>query len=223
MGKSLSSSTLKRLLKRMGFGQKRTVGALERDEWQRAVWRVTISEKVDPKWLVFPDETGTNISLSPLRAWSRRGERARCSVPCNRGKNTTLLASISVEGMGPCLAVEGVTDREVFEAYVEEVLAPSLRPGQVVVMDNLTAHKRERLRELVETRGCEPLYLPPCSPDLNPIEEAFSKMKGTLRKAQARSREALIEAMGRALDAITSRDANGFFEHCGYRALGQPM
>ena len=197
------------------------MGALERDEWRRALWRVTVSERSDPQRLIFVDEMGANTSLSPLRAWSRRGQRAHCSVPRNRGKNTTLLSSMSVEGMGPSLAVEGATDREVFEAYVEEVLAPSLRPRQIVVMDNLTAHKGERVRELVEGRGCELLYLPPYSPDLNPIEEAFSKIKGILRKAQARNREGLIEAMGRALDAITSQDAKGFFQHCGYRALGQ--
>ena len=182
---------------------------------------MTVSERSDPQRLIFVDEMGANTSLSPLRAWSRRGQRAHCSVPRNRGKNTTLLSSMSVEGMGPSLAVEGATDREVFEAYVEEVLAPSLRSRQIVVMDNLTAHKGERVRELVEGRGCELLYLPPYSPDLNPIEEAFSKIKGILRKAQARNREGLIEAMGRALDAITSQDAKGFFQHCGYRALGQ--
>jgi len=130
---------------------------------------------------------------------------------------------MSVEGMGPSLAVEGVTDRKVFEAYIEGVLAPSLQYGQIVIMDNLTAHKGERIKELIEERSCELLYLPPYSPDLNPIEEAFSKIKGILRKAEARSREALVEAMGRALDAVTSRDARGFFEHCGYRLLIQPF
>jgi transposase len=184
---------------------------------------VTVSESSDPQRFVFVDEMGANTSLSVLRAWSRRGERAHCSVPRNRGKNTTLLASISVEGMGPTLSVEGVTDRKVFEAYLEGVLAPSLRRGQIVVMDNLSVHKGERIKELIEERGCELLYLPPYSPDLNPIEEAFSKIKRILRKAEARSREALIEAMGKALDAITSQDARGFFEHCGYRALGQSL
>jgi transposase len=130
---------------------------------------------------------------------------------------------MSVEGMGPTLAVEGVTDRKVFEAYIERVLAPSLQCGQIVIMDNLTAHKGERIKELIEERGCELLYLPPYSPDLNPIEEAFSKIKGILRLAEARSREALVEAMGRALDAVTSRDARSFFEHCGYRVLGQSL
>jgi transposase len=118
-------------------------------------------------------------------------------------------------------AVEGSTTTEVFEAYLEQVLVPSLRPGQVVVMDNLTAHKGERVRELIEGRGCGLLYLPPYSPDFNPIEEAFAKLKVLLRKAEARSREVLIEAMGRALEALTARDARNFFEHRGYRVLDQ--
>ena len=199
------------------------MGALERDEWLRAAWRAMVSESVEPERFVFVDEMGANISLSVVRAWSRRGERAYCSVPRNRAKNTTLLASMSVEGMGPSLAVEGATTATVFEAYVEKALAPTLRPGQIVVMDNLSAHKGARVRELVEERGSELLHLPPYSPDMNPIEEAFSKIKGILRKTGARSREALVEAMGKALDAITSQDARGFFEHCGHRAPGQPL
>src|SRR3712207_5840242 len=106
---------------------------------------------------------------------------------------------------------------------MERVLCPSLRSGQVVVMDNLAAHKTGRIKELIESTDCELLYLPPYSPDFNPIEEAFSKVKGILRKAEARSRKALVEAMGKALDTVTARDARGFFEHCGYRALGQPF
>ncbi len=184
---------------------------------------MTVAQGADPEQLVFVDEMGTHTSLYSLYAWSKRGERAYCSTPRNRGKNTTVLASMSLEGMGQTLAVEGATTAAVFEAYVEEVLAPSLRPGQLVIMDNLSAHKGDRVRELVEERGCELLYLPPYSPDLNPIEEAFSKIKGILRKAEARSREVLIEAIGRALDAITSWDVRGFFEHCGYRAWGQPL
>ena len=132
-----------------------------------------------------------------------------------------MLASMSAEGMGPTLAVEGSTTREVFEVYLEHFLVPALRPGQVVVMDNLSAHKGGRVRELVEERGCEVLFLPPYSPDLNPIEEAFAKLKALLRRAGARTCEALIEAMGRALDAVTARDARGFFEHCGYRTPAQ--
>ncbi len=176
-----------------------------------------VAQKVDPTRLVFVDEMGTNTSLAPLYAYSLKGRRAFAEVPRNRGKNTTLLASMSLEGMGPCLAVEGATSATVFESYVERVLAPTLKGGQIIVVDNLNAHKGERVRELIEERGCELLYLPPYSPDFNPIEEAFSKIKGLLRKAQVRSREALVEALGRAISAISAMDAWGFFKHGGYR------
>jgi transposase len=192
------------------------MGAMERDEWLRAAWQVIVAWETDLERLVFVDEMGTNTSLSALYAWAPKGERARCSVPRSRGPNTTLLASITVKGMGPCVAVEGATTGVVFETYVEKVLAPILRHGQVVVMDNLQAHKTERVRELIEARGCELLYLPPYSPDFNPIEEAFSKIKGILRKAEARTREGLVEALGAAISSVSARDAQGFFEHCGY-------
>ena len=191
--------------------------ALERDEFLRTAWRVTVAAQIDPKRLVFVDEMGSNTFLHSHYAWSKRGERAYCSVPRNRGKNTTLLASMSVEGMGPSMAIVGAVDTQAFEAYLEQVLVPYLRPGQVVVMDNLSAHKGERVKELIEGVGCELLYLPPYSPDLNPIEECFSKVKSLLRKAEARTREVLLEAMGGAMSSITKRDAQGFFEHCGYR------
>ena len=177
--------------------KKRSVGASERDEFLRAAWRVGVAGSVEAERFVFVDECGANTSLHQLYAWSRRGERAPCSAPRNWGANVTLLSSMSLEGMGPCLAVEGPTTKAVFETYVERVLAPSLRPAQLVVMDNLSSHKGPRVRELVERRGCELLYLPAYSPDLNPIEEAFSKLKALLRKAGARTREALMEAMGR--------------------------
>jgi transposase len=182
-----------------------------------------VAGELDAGCLVFVDEMGTNTSLASLYAWARRGERTRCSVPRNRGKNTTLLASMTAAGMGPCAAVVGNTTRNVFEAYVEQVLAPALRPGQVVVMDNLAAHKGKRVRELIGGQGCELLYLPPYSPDLNPIEEAFSKVKSILRKAEARTREALVEVIGAALSAVTARDARGFVEHCGYRTPSRPI
>jgi transposase len=156
-------------------------------------------------------------------AYSPKGQRANCKVPRNYGPNVTLLASMSSEGMGACLAVEGPTTREVFETYVVEVLGPSLRAGQVVVMDNLSYHKGARVRELIEKRSCELLYLPPYSPDYNPIEEAFAKLKALLRRAAARSREALVEAMDTALDNITAQDARGSFGHCGYHALAQSL
>jgi transposase len=127
-----------------------------------------------------------------------------------------MLSSITLEGMGTSLAVEGATNREVFETYVEQILAPTLRRGQVVVMDNLTAHKGERVKELIEERGCKLIYLPPYSPDFNPIEEAFAKIKALVRKAEARTREALVEAIGRGISMVTAEDAQGFFDHCGY-------
>jgi transposase len=176
-----------------------------------------VAEQVEPERLVFVDEMGTNTSLSPLYVWAPKGRRAYCSVPRNRGKNTTVLSSMSAEGMGPSLTVEGATTSAVFEAYVEQVLVPTLCKGRMVVMDNLSAHKGERVRELIEERGCELIYLPSYSPDFNPIEEAFSKIKALVRKAEARTREALVEAIGWALSAVTSADARGFFEHCGYR------
>ena len=142
-------------------------------------------------------------------------------VPRNRGKNTTLLASMSTQGMGPCVAVEGATNARVFEAYVVQILAPTLRPGRVVVLDNLSAHKGERVKELVEAHGCELLFLPAYSPDFSPIEEAFWKLKARLRREKARTKEALVEAIGRALDAITPEDAEGWFGHCGYEPRGQ--
>jgi transposase len=197
------------------------VGASERDEWLRAAWRLMVAAATRPERLVFVDEMGTNTSLAPLYAWSPRGERARFEIPRNWGANITLLASMTSEGMGPCLAVEGSTTKAVFEAYLERVLTPSLGQGQVVVMDNLSAHKGPRVRQLIEERGCELLYLPPYSPDLNPIEEAFAKIKGLLRKVGARTREALLEAIGRALEAVTTKNAWGFFEHRGYRATAQ--
>ena len=189
----------------------------------RAAWRAEVSGSLQASRFVFVDEMGSNTSLSPLYGYSRVGERLRAEAPKNWGKNVTLLSSMSLEGMGPSVAVEGATTRAVFEAYIEQALAPSLRKGQIVVMDNLSAHKGGRVRELIEGRGCELLYLPPYSPDLNPIEEAFSKVKGLMRRAEASTREALVGAMGKSLSAVSARDAHGFFEHSGYRVMGQPF
>ena len=181
-----------------------------------------VANKLDARQLVFVDEMGTNTSLAPIYAWAPKGRRAYSKVPRNRGPNTTLLASITIEGMGPCMAVVGSITRAAFEVYVEQVLSAALKPGQVVVMDNLSAHKGSRVRELIEAKGCELLYLPPYSPDLNPIEQAFSKLKASLRRAGARTFEVLIEAMRRALDEFTDQEAWAFFRHCGYRASVQP-
>jgi transposase len=145
-----------------------------------------------------------SVALTPRsgsRVWllsQRRASEALCSTQ-QRSMNTTLLASITLEGMGPSLAVEGSTTKEVFEAYLEHELLPELGEGRVVIMDSLSAHKPGRVRELIEGRGCQLLYLPSYSPDYNPIEEAFSKIKEILRRACARTREALLEALGEAL------------------------
>jgi transposase len=180
-----------------------------------------VAGALDPRRLVFVDECGTHTSLAPLYGYSPKGERLKLSVARNRGKNTTLLASITLEGMGPSLAVEGSTTKEVFEAYLEQVLLPEVYEGQVLIMDKLAAHKRVKVRELIEGRGLELLYLPSYSPAYNPIEEAFSKVKQILRRACARTREALLEALGEALSAVSFRDAQGYFEHAGYHPVGQ--
>jgi len=163
---------------------------------------VMVAAKVDPRRLVFVDEMGVHTSLAPLYGYSRKGERVRLDVPRNRGKNTTLLASMTLlpgrdgrdDGSGGLHRQRGLR-----EAYVERALAPTLEDGQVVIMDNLPAHKPARVRELIEERGCELIYLPSYSPDLNPIEEAFSKIKGMVRQAGARTREALVDVLGEAL------------------------
>jgi transposase len=153
-------------------------------------------------------------------------ERAFGSAPRNWGKNVTLLWRASSEkGWGRAWRSRAQRrGREVFEAYflLEGVLGLTLRAGQMVLMDNLSAHKGGRVREIIEGRGCELLYLPPYySPDLHPIEQAFSKVKGLLGRAEARTREVLIEAIGRALCAVSAEDARGFFGHCGYRSMDQ--
>jgi transposase len=144
-----------------------------------------VATAVEPERLLFVDECGLHTSLAPIYGYAPKGERLTLSVSRSRGKNTTLLSSTTIEGMGPSLAVEGANTARVFETYVEMVLVPSLRTGQIVVMDNLGARRPKRIRELIEQQGCELLYLPAYSPDYNPIEEAFAKVKNLLlRKAQ---------------------------------------
>jgi transposase len=173
---------------------------------------------------VLKDESGFHTSMTRLRARAPKGKRAYAKVPRNRGKNTTLIAAITLEGaMGASMTLEGATDALAFEAYVEHSLAPSLREGQVVVLDGLGAHRTQKVRELIEERGADLVLLPSYSPDLNPIEEAFSKIKHLVRKEGARVREVLLEAIGRALAAITPEDAAGWFAHAGYWPQDQPL
>jgi len=182
-----------------------------------------VAALVQPERLIFVDECGTHTSLAPIYGYAPKGERLRLAVPRKRGKNTTLLSSMTLLGMGPSLAVEGATTARVFETYVKKVLAPSLKEGWVVLMDNLGAHMPNMVRELIEARGRQLIYLPSYSPNYNPIEEAFSKVKNLLRKASARTKEALVEAIGAALSAVTTEDARAFFEHAAYRTTGQPL
>jgi transposase len=197
--------------------QKKSPVAQERDEGARALWRWLVT-RFDVRRLVFVDESGTHISMDRLRSRAPRGERAYGRVPKDRSKNLTLIASMSLSGMGESMCIEGATDAKAFEVYVEHFLGPSLREGQVIVMDNLEAHRPERVRELIEARGAELLFVPSYCPDLNPIEQAFSKIKNVLRKLGARTHEALLEAMEEALSKVSPADAAGWFEHCGYRS-----
>jgi transposase len=196
------------------------VGATERNEEVRSAWREQMKQ-VDANKLVVVDETGSNLGLTPPYARAPQGQRAYGSIPRNRGKNTTLLASLSLNGMGAAMILEGATDAIAFEIYIEQVLAPSLESGQIVVMDNLSSHTGPKVREAIQARGCQLLFLPAYSPDLSPIEEAFSKLKSFLRRAGARTREDLYEALSHALEVITPQDALGWFTHCGYFSVDQ--
>jgi transposase len=203
--------------------QKKSKVAQERDEEARGLWR-WLASHFDARRIVFVDESGFHTSMTRLRARAPKGERAYGKVPRNRGKNTTLIASITLEGaMGESMTIEGATDAEAFEAYVEHFLAPSLEEGQVVVLDGLGAHRTQKVRELVEGRGADLVHLPSYSPDLNPIEEAFSKIKTIVRKVGARTREVLEEAIGVALCALTPEDAAGWFAHAGYWPQDQSL
>lgn len=195
--------------------QKKSKVAQERDEGLRGLWRWLVS-RFDVRRLVFVDESGMHTSMDRLRSRAPKGERAYGKVPRNRAKNTTLIASMSLHGMGEAMCIRGATDAKAFEIYVEHFLAPTLSKEQVVVLDGLGAHRPQRIRELIEERGAELVFLPSYSPDLNPIEQAFSKIKNILRKLAARTHEALLEAMGEALSKVTAGDAAGWFDHCGY-------
>ena len=165
------------------------------------------------------DECSTNISLTRLYGRAPKGERAYGQAPRNWGKNVTLIGALSTEGVQAAMSVEGATDGATFETYVEHFLVPSLKKGQIVVMDNLQVHKSSRVKELIEGAGASILFLPAYSPDFSPIEQTFSKIKAILRRIEARTREALIEATGVALDAVSRRDALGWFRHCSYGML----
>ena len=157
--------------------------------------------------------------MTRLYGWAPHEHRATGSVPRNHGKNTTLVAALTPEGLHVPWLIEGAMETATFVWYVTEQLAPTLQPGQVVVLDNLSVHKAERIRHAIEARRCTLLFLPPYSPDFTPIEQAFSKIKAILRGLGARTRQALWEAVRVAVDAITPDDAIAWFAHAGYHAL----
>ncbi len=154
---------------------------------------------------------------------AKRGQRVVGQVPRNPGPNVTLIAAMDQDGLLGELTLTGALDGDAFEVYVTRILVPRLWPGDLVIWDNLSAHKRKWARLWVEAAGAEVLFLPPYSPDFNPIEHAFSKLKGCLRRAEARTRAELDQAISAGLATLTSQDAHAWFAHCGYREPGQLM
>lgn len=177
---------------------------------------------VRPDDLVFLDETGSHLGYTPPYAWAPRGERAYATAPANRGENKTVVAALTLDGVGPLMRFDGAMTTARFEGYVRFRLAPTLRAGQVVIADNLTAHHSPTVRAAIEARGARFLPLPAYSPDFNPIEEAFSKVKQFLRRAEARTDDDLRAATWAAFATITPTDATGWFTHCGYLPDDQP-
>jgi transposase len=196
--------------------QKKSLIASERDPWRRAVFALEQSE-LDATKLVVVDEIGSNLDLTPTHAWAPVGERAFASAPRNTPLNTSTIASLTHQGMGPALMVKGGVARLTFETYLEQVLAPTLQPGQVVLVDNSSAHTSTRAQAIVAACGCQLRYLPPYSPDYSPIELAFAQIKADLRRAAARTSDKLQDAIAMALQVISAANARAFFQHCGYR------
>jgi len=166
--------------------------------------------------LVFVDESGTQTNMTPRYSRAPRGQRAAGVAPRNHGKNTTLIAALSAEGIGAAMTLEGAADADAFVAYLTHFLVPTLTPGQIVVIDNLSVHKDKRVAPLIAGAQCRLVYLPAYSPDFTPIEQAFSKLKTFLRRAEARTREGLATAITTALATITATDVAGWFAACGY-------
>jgi transposase len=183
---------------------------------ERAAWREEFAA-VDPARLVFVDESGASTAMDRTHGRAPSGVRVDGPVPHGHWKMTTLTAAVRLDGVGACLAFDGATDSACFEAYIGGCLAPTLRPGDIVVMDNLSCHKTAEVERLIAATGAGVRFLPAYSPDLNPIERLFSKLKARLRSAAARTVDGLIEAMGDALRAVSTGDILGWFGHGGYR------
>jgi transposase len=185
-------------------------GRLRRQAWQEKISRIAAER------LVFLDETGTTTEMTRRYGRGFGGERVCEGTPAGHWRTLTVLGAMSPQGLIATMTVEAPTDREVFLAYLEQVLCPRLRPGQVVVMDNLSSHKVAGVRELIEAAGAELLYLPPYSPDFNPIEKCWAKLKQKLRFLKARSLESLQQAIADAIPTISQDNAVAWFQHCGY-------
>jgi transposase len=173
---------------------------------------------LDPARLVFLDETGATTKMARRHGRAPRGERLRCSVPHGHWKTTTFIGGLRLSGMTAPMVLDGPMTGAWFLAYVEQVLVPTLRPGDIVILDNLPAHKNAAARRAIEAAGAKLLFLPPYSPDLNPIENAFSKLKALLRKAAARTVQQLWKAIARAIDAFTPNECANYFAAAGYDA-----
>ena len=171
-----------------------------------------------PEDLVFVDESGVATNMARLYGRAPGGQRAGGAVPHGRWERLTMLGGLSLDGLVACLAVEGATDTAVMIAFTKHVLVPALRPGQTVILDNLSVHRAAGVRRLIEAAGCRLLFLPPYSPDFNPIEQAWSKLKTLLRGMGARTTAALHAALTTLVDRITGSDARAYFHHCGYAA-----
>jgi transposase len=181
----------------------------------RAAWSEEIVLE-DIKQLVFVDESSTHTSLTRLYGWAPHDQRAHGQVPRNHGKNTTFIAALTWHGVQAPWALEGAMDGDAFHRYITQVLCPTLHPGQVVVLDNLTVHKSVAVAEALAACGCRICFLPAYSPDFTPIEQVFSKVKAILRKLGSRTHEALIASLAQAIDAISPADAAAWFRHAGY-------
>jgi transposase len=171
---------------------------------------------IDARRLVFLDESGVTTEMTRRYGRAPRGERVGEGTPAGHWHTLTVLGALTLDGLLAAMTVESPTDGDVFLAYLEQVLCPRLQPGQIVVMDNLAAHKVAGVRERIESVGAQLLYLPPYSPDFNPIEPAWSKVKQVLRGAKARTLEVLETGVAQALAAITPQNASAWFVHCGY-------
>ena len=181
----------------------------------RELWK-NGTATTEPGRFFFLDESSINTGFTPLYGRSPVGERLNDYVPDCRFESMTILSSLRIDGTTEALVFDGALNGEMFEAYIKKCLSPRLKEGDIVVMDNLSSHKREGLNEIVEKRGAKIEYLPPYSPDFNPVENMWSKLKNHLRKVKERSKDVLFEAVGAALNTITEQDAKGWFEHCGY-------